>query len=390
MEVVVNLHKPHPAQRLVIDCKSRFIVMMAGRRFGKSLICQTIATATAINKQNVAYITPTYMLGKIFFQEMIQLLPDQIYSKNEADLVIKFITGGTIRFFTGERLDNLRGLKFHLCIIDEAPLIKNLQTGWNESIRPTLTDYLGRAFFVSTPRGRDFFYSLYLRGVNGESDWASFKFTTYDNPFIAKSEIDDARSQLPVAAFEQEYLANPAENAANPFGSAFIRQCTFPISNNPVVCYGVDLAKSFDFTAIVGLDQHGSVCHFDHFQLDWRATKQRIAALPAAPILMDSTGVGDPIVEDLQSDGVDVTGFKFSSGSKQKLMEGLAAAIQQRKITYPDGAIVDELEVFEYEYTRTGVKYSARPGFHDDCVMALALAVQHYSQHRGSGKYSFT
>lgn len=390
MEVVVNLHKPHPAQKEVIDCQSRFIVVLAGRRFGKSLICQTITLAAAIKNQHVAYITPTYGLGKVFFYEMIKLLPPEIYSKNEQDLVIRFITGGSIRFFTGERLDNLRGLKFHLAIIDEAPLIKNLEAGWNESIRPTLTDYLGRAFFVSTPRGRDFFYSLYLRGLNGVQDWTSFKFTTYDNPFIAKSEVDDAKTQLPAAAFEQEYMANPAENAANPFGSAFIRQCIFPISQNPVVCYGIDLAKSFDFTAIVGLDEYGSVCHFDHFQLDWRGTKQRIAALPSAPILMDSTGVGDPIVEDLQADGIDVTGFKFSSGSKQRLMEGLAAAIHQRKITFPDGAIVNELEVFEYEYTRTGVKYAARSGFHDDCVMGLALAVQHFSQFRGSGKYAFT
>lgn len=72
---------------------------------------------------------------------------------------------------------------------------------------------------------------------------------------------------------------------------------------------------------------------------------------------------------------MEVEAFKFTSTSKQQIMEGLAVAIQQQKISFPEGPIVSELEVFEYEYTRTGVKYSAPEGLHDDCVCALALAV---------------
>jgi hypothetical protein len=72
---------------------------------------------------------------------------------------------------------------------------------------------------------------------------------------------------------------------------------------------------------------------------------------------MDSTGVGDPIFEDMQREGLDVQGYKFSSTSKQMLMEGLASAIHQRKIAFPPGPIVDELEIFEYQYTSFGVKY---------------------------------
>lgn len=389
MEVNVRLYNPHSAQSQVLDCDSRFIVMMAGRRFGKSLISQTIALATAIKKQRVAYITPTYQLGKVFFKELVDLLPMEIHSKNEADLVITFITGGSIRFFTGERLDNLRGLKFHLCIVDEASFIPDLEDGWLNSIRPTLTDYKGRAFFLSTPKGKNYFFSLYMKGISNEPGWSSFKFTTYDNPHIDKSEIDDARRQLPEVVFEQEYMANPAENAANPFGSSFIRQCTFPMSTLPPVVFGIDLAKSVDWTVIVGLDQSGNVCHFDRFQKDWRQTKDTIIRLPKVPILMDTTGVGDPIFEDLIRENVPVTGFKFTSSSKQQLMEGLASAIQQRKVQFPEGPISQELEIFEYIYTATGVRYSAPSGFHDDCVMALALAWRHQSINAGSGRYNF-
>jgi len=228
-----------------------------------------------------------------------------------------------------------------------------------------------------------------MKGVAGEPDWSSFKFSTYDNPHMDRSEIDDAQRQLPEVVFQQEYMANPAENASNPFGSSFIRQCTFPMSTAAPIVFGVDLAKSVDWTVIVGMDAAGSVCYFDRFQKDWRQTKDTIVNLPKVPILMDTTGVGDPIFEDLVRENVPVTGFKFTSGSKQQLMEGLASAIQQRKVQFPEGPISQELEIFEYQYTVSGVRYSAPSGFHDDCVMALALAWQHKTRNVGSGRYSF-
>jgi hypothetical protein len=380
----LELPQPHTNQQKILDSQSRFRVVMCGRRFGKSELSQIEIITNALLGKNVAYITPTYQLARVFFEKLIKAVP---FESNKSELSIKFPNDGSVEFFTGERLDNLRGRKFHLVVIDEASFIHNLEEGWLNSIRPTLTDYKGRALFLSTPKGKNFFYSLYLK--NGESDWESFKFTTYDNPHIDKTEIDDARTQIPQVVFEQEYMANPSENAANPFGSAFIKQCTFELSHEPPIAFGVDLAKSVDFTAIIGLDKNGSVCHFERFQKDWRQTKQVINSLPKVPILMDSTGVGDPIFEDLQRDGVNVQGYKFSSTSKQQLMEGLASAIHQRKITFPEGHITQELEIFEYQYTSFGVKYSAPPGFHDDCVMALGLAWHHYVRNQAQGRYSF-
>ena len=386
-EIPITLKKPHKAQRQVLESKARFVVLMCGRRWGKSLICQNISIQDALQGKLVAYITPTFQLAKVFFEEMSKTITAEVASANKSDLTFHFVTGGVIRFFTGEKLDNLRGQKFHRAILDEAPYIRNLEHGWLNSIRPTLTDFKGSAIFVSTPRGKDFFYSLYMK--EGETNWASFKFTTYDNPHIDKEEIDEAKRQLPAAVFEQEYLANPMENAANPFGSEYIRRCIKPLSNLPVACYGIDLAKSYDWTVIVGLDANGDVCYFDRFQKDWHQTKQEIIRLERKPILLDSTGVGDPIFEDLQRTGMNVQGLKFTQNSKQQLMIGLQTAIQQNKIGYPDGHIVNELEVFEYQFTASGVKYSAPSGFHDDCIMGLALAYSNFTLRMGSGKYNF-
>lgn len=380
----IELPTPHINQQQILNADRRFVVVMCGRRFGKSELSQILIIKEALKGGQVAYITPTYKLAQVFFERLTKVLP---FKNNIQKLKIYCPNEGSIEFFTGERLDNLRGRKFHLVIIDEAAFISDLEDGWNNSIRPTLTDFEGRAVFLSTPRGKNFFYSLFMK--QGENDWQSFKFSTYDNPHINPREIDEARIQLPEVVFNQEYLADPAENSANPFGNAFIKRCIKPISAQPIVCYGIDLAKSVDFTVIVGLDNNGNVAYFDRFQLDWHNTKETIKRLPPAPIIVDSTGVGDPILEDLLREGVNIEGLKFTSQSKQQLMEGLASAIQQGRIGFPEGVIVDELDVFEYQFTANGVRYSAPSGFHDDCVMALALAWQNHNVKRGSGRYAF-
>ena len=387
MKVDVKLNRPHKAQQAVLNSTARFRVMMCGRRFGKSLISQNISIEEGINRKLVAYITPTYQLGKIFFTEIIKILPSEIYTKNETDLVINFITGGSIRFFTGERLDAMRGLKFHLVIIDEASYIPTLQDGWQNSIRPTLTDFKGKAIFLSTPKGKNFFYSLSIK--HDEPDWESFKFTTYDNPFIDPSEIDAAKLQLPNVVFEQEYMANPMENAANPFGTEHINKCTKPVSINATEYWGIDLAKSVDWTVIIGLDINGNTTQVHRFQKDWLQTKDTIIAVCGKnkPVVIDSTGVGDAIVEDLQKYFNAMYGFKYTSTSKQQLMESLASSIHKGEISYPAGPVKDELEIFEYLFTPTGVRYSAPVGFHDDCVNALAMANKCRIEHKGYGQY---
>jgi hypothetical protein len=177
---------------------------MCGRRFGKSELSQILSISEAIKGGQVAYITPTYKLAKAFFERLTAALP---FKNNISNLKIYCPNNGSIEFYTGERLDNLRGRKFHLVIIDEAAFIPDLESGWQNSIRPTLTDYQGKAVFLSTPRGKNFFYSMFMK--QGEADWQSFKFSTYDNPYINTREIDEARLQLPEVVFEQEYLANP-------------------------------------------------------------------------------------------------------------------------------------------------------------------------------------
>ncbi len=117
----------------------------------------------------------------------------------------------------------------------------------------------------------------------------------YKEKYWDKVKGDELPAGVDYVVFEQEYMANPAENASNPFGSSYIKQCTFEVSHEAPIAFGIDLAKSVDFTVIIGLDKNGSVCYFDRFQKDWRQTKQVINNLPKIPMLIDSTGAANEV-----------------------------------------------------------------------------------------------
>lgn len=385
-ELSVILNQPHRGQQQVLNEAKRFNVLCCGRRWGKSALAVNLLAETALAGYPAGYFTPTYKLLDGTYTECLAALEPVIKRKNEHQF-IELITGGRIEFWSLENELAGRSRKYKRDIIDEGAFAKDLWQRWTESIRPTLTDMKGDAWFLSTPKGKNDFFKLYMRGKQGEENWMSWQMSTYTNPYIDPSEIDEAKKDLPEIAFRQEYMAEFSDNIANPFGLSYIHQCTYPISTLEPVCFGIDLAKSHDYTVIIGLDKNCSVCYFDRFQMDWRSTTQRIIDLPNVSIAIDSTGVGDPIGEDIAR-VKDVELFKFSSTSKQQIMEGLAAKIQQRAVTFPEGHITDELSNFEYQYTRTGVKYSAPQGLHDDCVCALALAVHKFKNASTSGRYS--
>lgn len=386
MNINLKLPKPHKGQQEVLNSKARFKVLLCGRRWGKSLISQIISILGIINGKQVAYVTPTYQLSKIFFQDILKLIPVKlIKSANKTDLKIDLITGGSLSFLTGERLNNFRGRKFSTILIDEASFIPDLENAWLNSIRPCLTDYEGNALFISTPRGKNYFYTLFLKGQNKEDGFESFHYSTYDNPYIKTSEIDSAKASLPEAAFQQEYLAIPNANSNSVVGVNYIEANTITtLSTKPAVIFSCDIAKYQDWTVICGLDSDGAMCYFERFQRDNEYTKQRIKALPRSILkVMDSThgSIGDGIFESLQSEGLpNIKGFEFTSATKPKLITEMILDIEKGNLKFND-ITANELSIFEYSYTSTGyIKYGNAPGGHDDCVIALALANRYKKQ----------
>jgi len=377
-EVSIRLHKLHPGQRRVAEHPARFRVVMCGRRYGKSALGIRLACDAALKGQPVGWFAPSYKLALEAWRELSQRLQPIVARQNEQDKRMELVTGGVIEIWTLDTQDPARGRKYALAIIDEAGIAKDLLDVWQAAIRPTLVDMGGRALFLGTPKGRRHgFVTLFTRGDTGQDpDWQSFRASTLENPYIPPEEIEAARKELPPDIFAQEFEGIPTDDGANPFGLDAIRKAVGEVGEQPPVVYGIDLARSVDYTVVCGMDAWRRVVRLERWQLPWAATKSKIAEMVGTvPCVVDATGVGDAIVSDLQQMGVDVTPHVFTQSSKLRLMQRLIAAFQGGELQLPAGWLPAELETFEFSYTATGVKYEAPKGYHDDGVMALGLSL---------------
>lgn len=385
-EAVVRLQRQHPGQTQIVEHPARFKVVMCGRRFGKTQLGVRRACDVALAGHPVGWFAPTYKYVLEVWRELLQRLKPVISRSNDQERRIELVTGGVIEMWTMDTPDPGLGRKYKLAVIDEAGIVPELLDLWQRAIRPTLVDLSGHGLFLGTPRGRRHgFVVLFNRGNDpNEPDWASFRAKTLDNPYIPVEEVDAARRELPPEVFAQEFEGVPTDDGANPFGLDAIHRAVRPLSPNPVVVYGVDLARSLDFTVVVGLDAYRHIAFLDRWQAPWAATKAKVRDIVGqTPIVADATGVGDAIVADLQTMGVDVTPHVFTQPSKLRLMQRLVAAFQGDELGIPEGWLVGELEAFEFMYTATGVRYEAPSGFHDDGVMALGLALYGWDRVQG-------
>lgn len=370
-----------------IFASERYAIIEASTKSGKTVGCMVWLAERAMEGKagrNYWWVAPIYPQAKIAFRRLKRGLPSETYTANEAELTLTLLNGTVIWFKGADKPDSLYGEDVYAAVIDEASRCK--EESW-VAVRSTLTATRGPIRIIGNVKGRkNWAYRMARRAEAGAPNMHYAKITALDavaGGVLDAAEIEDARQQLPEAVFNELYLADAADDQGNPFGAAAIRACVGELSLEKAEVWGWDLAKSHDWTVGFGLDADGRVCDFERWQAPWEVTVERIIYLTGdAQALVDSTGVGDPILERLQKGRSNFSGYLFSAPSKQKLMEGLAVAIQHREITYPAGSvefpnvIVDELEAFEYVYTRTGVHYSAPEGAWDDCVCGLALAVQ--------------
>lgn len=188
---------------------SRFRVCVAGRRFGKTFLStgEILRAAIGGKNRNCWYLAPTYSAAKeIAWDMLIASIPDEyIVKKNETSLTIKLINGSTIALKGTEKSSNLRGRALDMVVLDEFSEMKN--EVWHEVIRPSLSDREGSALFIGTPKGRNHFYDLWAKGVDGADNWQSFQYTTLDGGNVSASEVEQARADLDERTFKQEYEA---------------------------------------------------------------------------------------------------------------------------------------------------------------------------------------
>lgn len=383
MTIDVHIPKPFDKQKEILTDDSRFKVICSGRRVGKSTLCKIEAVIKILAGKRVSYITPEYSLASKFFEEILTLFPEKLIAKqNISRLSLKIITGGEIKFFSGEALNRARGYEFDHLVVDEAAHISDLESEWNNSLRPLLMKTRGSATFISTPRGQNYFYSLFRKGLSEEDGFKSWQFSTHQNPYIPKEELEELISTMPESSYRQEILAEPSENLSNPFGVDNIQRAIIDnLSPSKTVVYGIDFGRVNDWSVIIGLDKDGKMTYFDRFKMPWESTIDKIIKLrnddPYTQIVVDSTGVGSVLLERLQSHVYNVIGFEFTGKSKPMIMIDLVKDVEAGKIKI-NKKTADEMHTFEFKYTGSGnLSYNAMTGYHDDCIAALAMA-NHY------------
>lgn len=199
---------------IVAKNQNRFKVLNCGRRWGKTTLAVEMMLLKAFSKSvRIAYIAPTIQQARdIAFAILKKELQPILLKVKEApslEFTVRTQDGGeSLILLRGwEAIENLRGQAFDFLILDEVASMRNFWVGWQEVLRPTLTDTKGEAMFVSTPKGYNHFYDLCNKELT-DKDFKSFHFTSYDNPFLLVEEIESAKATLPKERFEQEYMAS--------------------------------------------------------------------------------------------------------------------------------------------------------------------------------------
>jgi hypothetical protein len=277
IEIEFVLKVLHPKQQSIIDKASRFNHLRCGRRWGKTSLIEELCNPV-LDGWPVGIWFPTYKdLSEVWKEVKLTYKP--VTSKvNEQLKQITMITNGLIDFWSMDEPDSGQGRKYKRVIIDEAAKAPKLYQAWENTIRPTLTDYQGDAFIMSRPKGKNNgFHQLEVKHHKFDN-WSFFHFTTYDNPHIKKEEVDEARVQLDDLTFRQEYLAEYVDANDKPYLYAF-QDAVHVISDYKINPH-LNLLISFDFnkepmTALVAQQPTvGDLVIFDEIRINSGSTPE--------------------------------------------------------------------------------------------------------------------
>ena len=232
-----------PWQQDVYKSDVRFKVIAAGRRCGKSRLAATALIIEALKcppGSAVLYVGPTMGQSRqIIWDLLLDLGREVITSSHVNNLDITMLNGARIYVRGADRPDTLRGVSLTFAVLDEVADIK--PEAWEQVIRASLSDKKGRAMFIGTPKGRNWFYDLFKLGQSeDDADWKSWHFTTKDNPLIDPTEIESAKKTLSSFAFKQEYLASFDNAGSNIFREEWLKYGEEPQTGSYFIA--VDLA----------------------------------------------------------------------------------------------------------------------------------------------------
>ena len=398
---------PHADQRekinLIEQDEVKYIVLTTGRQWGKTLLGMNLLLKWALEnpKSTLMWVSPIYKQSK----NVLGMLSNAILgtpiveSINRSDMEVYLINGSKILFRSAERADNLRGATLDYLVVDEAAFIAD--EVWDLVLKQTTMVKGKKVLFISTPRGKNFLFNLYLKGLDESQPlYLSLKGTSYDTPYISKEELDEAKTALPTDVFAQEILAEFIDTGGEVFKD-IDTFCTLPTFQAPISSKkyyaGLDLGRTNDWSVLTILDEDGNVVDiYRERQKSWDYIVERVVERVKrynATLLVEVNNIGDVIYEQIKKRYTNADPFVTTNSSKQNIIEDIIYATNEGNLRLPTGdtfpPLYSELKAFSFEYSpRTRqVRYEAQGGHHDDCVMSLAIAYNALKQKKTKGTY---
>jgi predicted phage terminase large subunit-like protein len=371
----IKLWKRHAGQQRLATEARRFNVACQGRRWGKTKfgIDLLLSKGMALEGAPVGWFAPQYKLLEEVYREARRILAPVITVANAQQHRLELLTGGSIDFWSLDNPDAGRGRKYARVIIDEAAMARNLEEAWTQAIRPTLADLQGDAWFFSTPKGGNYFKTLFDQAAD-DPDWARWQMPTSTNPYIQPAEIEAMRHDLASIVFQQEILAQFVDLQGAVLRREWLRYG--PAPGNMTVTMGVDLALSMkddaDYSVCVALarDAQGTIYVLDaqRVRAPFHQVLQFIQSMAAkwhpAIIAIESVQYQAAVVQELlRTTNLPVRGVKPDKDKLTRFLP-LVARYEQGLVRHtPDLPAWFEAELLAFPV-----------GEHDDGADALAYS----------------
>lgn len=407
MKITVEGFTPYEAQkdwiRTIEDEDVKYVTITTGRQVGKSLFGLNMLLKWGLSKPNqmIMFVSPIYSQARKVFEDLERAVGDGnlIKSKNKSNYDVEFINGSKVMFRSAERPDGLRGYTLDYLVVDEAAFVSD--NVWDTILKPTILVKGKKCLFTSTPKGRNWFYKLHLRGIDEDQpQYRSIRAKTSDNPYIDKEEIDESRRTLPEDIYKQEILGEFVDDG----GSVFKNLDTYCILNewgpklSGVRYYGgIDFGRAEDYTVLTILNDRGQVVYvYRERQKPWEVIiNEMVTVLKRydAQVQLEINSIGDVLFESLKKQYKKVTPFLTTNASKQHIIEDLIYSLNQNDLYLPSQELFpplyNELGSFSYKYSPSSRKviYGGLTGTHDDTVMSLAIAYNTLKSKKSSGTY---
>lgn len=406
-QLTVQGFTPTKKQKDIIDaCLSdqvKYIIGCFGRQAGKSFTAMNLLLKWILedNGSIGMWVSPVYSQAKKVFTELTNTIAGTGLTKsiNKSELTITFINGSVMYFRSGEREDTLRGYTLNYLIIDEAAYIKD--EVWNTVLRPTVLVNGKKVLFISTPKGRNWFYNLAMRGYSDDyPQYRTFHATSFDTPYITEDELIEAKLSLPETIYKQEILAEFIDDGGEVFGS--LKNCcvlgSYPQQDTNKKYYaGLDFGRQNDYTVLTILNSEGEMVDFyRERQKSWDIIISEVVAKLRKwrPVCFaEVNSIGDVLYEQIKKHYPSIQPFITNNDTKQNMIEDLIMGMNESKLKLPspdlNTDLYKELSVFTYEYSpkTRKIKYGSPSGFHDDTVISLALSYHSFKKKATYGTY---